>query len=271
MTRTVERTIFEIRSFDTISCQNSMIHRIDPRAKLITTAVFVVCVMSLGKYEISQTIQFFIYPAVMISLGGLPLVHLAKKMLIIAPFVLFIGIFNPFVDREPIINIAGVYISGGWVSFAGIMIRLALTVGAALILLASTGMNRICMALERLGTPKILAVQLAFIYRYLFVLTEETARMMRAGSLRNFRGRHFGLHVFSQMVGSLFLRTIDRSQRIHQAMVSRGFEGRIEVAGDSGIKAVDILFTIGWSCLFAAFRLYNLPRILGEFTLRSMG
>jgi cobalt/nickel transport system permease protein len=220
-------SLLDVTYLDTLSYQDTPVHRLDPRVKVLTTLLFIVCVVSFNKYELSALLPFVIYPVVLVALGNLPLGYLVKKVLLAAPFALLIGIFNPLLDRAVLIHLGSVEISGGWVSFASIMLRFVLTVSAALILVASTGFNAVCVALEKLGAPSAFTVQLLFLYRYIFVLADEAWRMVRARSLRSFGGRGMELKVSSLMIGQLLLRTLDRAQRIHLAMRCRGFDGEI--------------------------------------------
>jgi cobalt/nickel transport system permease protein len=182
----------------------------------------------------------------------------------VSPFALLIGIFNPLMDRDILITLGGLDITGGWVSFVSILLRFFLTVGAALVLIAATGFNAVCMGLEKLGTPRVFVVQLMFLYRYIFVLVDEAARMVRARSLRSFGHNGTGLRVFGNMVGQLLLRTMDRAQRIHLAMRCRGFDGQIHLMKRLKIGPREIFFTVGWSALFIVMRFYNFPQLVGS-------
>jgi cobalt/nickel transport system permease protein len=73
-----------------------------------------------------------------------------------------------------------------------------------------------------------------------------------------------GVKVFGQMAGQLLLRTLDRAQRIHLAMLCRGFDGEIRMLRPMRIGAPEIAFFLGWSSLFLTFRLINLPLWLGH-------
>ena len=118
----------------------------------------------------------------------------------------------------------------GWVSYVSIMLRFMLTTAAALVLICTTGMNSVCMAIERLGAPDVFATQLLFLYRYIFVLAEEVLTMSRARSLRSFGSRGMGFRVYGQILGQLLLRTYARAQRIYNAMLCRGFDGHVRTA-----------------------------------------
>ncbi len=85
------------------------------------------------------------------------------------------------------------------------------------------------MGLEKLGMPDVLATQLLFLYRYIFVLGEETMRMSRARASRSFGKRGMGMRVYSQILGHLLLRTYARAQHVYQAMLARGFDGHVRI------------------------------------------
>ena len=259
----IDKHFFDIGYMDKLSYQQTPIHRLDPRAKLVTTLVFITTVVSFGKYEISALLPFFIYPVILCVMGNLPAAYLLRKIVLVSPFAILIGIFNPLMDRDILINLGGTGISGGWVSFASVLIRFSLTVGAALVLIAVTGFNAVCTALEKLGTPKAFVVQLMFLYRYMFVLVDEASRMVRARSLPSFGSKGSGIHTYGSLVGHLLLRTMDRAQRIHLAMCCRGFEGQILIMKPLKIRPIEIGFICGWSALFILMRYYNIPLLMG--------
>lgn len=259
----IESSFLDIGYLDTLSFRTSPVQRLDPRSKLLTTLCYIVVVMSFDKYAISALLPFVFYPMALIAVGNLPAGYILKKILLAAPFAFFIGIFNPLLDRTVLVHIGSIGISGGWISFASIMIRFTFTVGSALILIATTGFNEVCLALERMGAPRSFAVQLLFLYRYIFVLTDEASRMVRARALRAFAGRGMGFRVYTHMIGQLLLRTLDRAQRIHLAMVCRGFDGEIRLARPLRIQWRDAAFFLGWSVFFVVMRLYNIPQLVG--------
>jgi cobalt/nickel transport system permease protein len=260
----IENNLFDIRTMDTLASGSTGLHRLDPRAKLITTLVFIITVVSLGKYEISMMIPFVIYPVAMVVGADLPVLYLLKKILLVSPFAVLIGIFNPLLDTRPLLDLGFLSLSGGWVSFFSILIRFALTVGAALILICLTGFNGVCMALEKLKVPAPFVVQLLFLYRYLFVLVEEASRMIRARSLRSFDAGGMRFKVFVPLLGQLLLRTLDRAQRIHLAMLCRGFDGHIRISRPMAFRSREIRFVFFWSLFFILARCYNLPVYMGN-------
>ena len=144
----IESSLLNLGYLETLSYQETPLHRLDPRVKILTTLAFIIAVVSFGKYEISALIPFFLYPVALMAVGNLPAGYLARKVLLAAPFAFFIGIFNPFLDRAVLVHLGPLSLSGGWVSFASIMLRFLLTVSAALILIAGTGLNAVCLGLD---------------------------------------------------------------------------------------------------------------------------
>jgi cobalt/nickel transport system permease protein len=260
----IRKAFLELGYMDILSGKDTPVHRMDPRAKILTTVIFIISVISFNKYEISALIPFFIYPAVMIGLGKLPFYYLFRKLLIVTPFAIMIGIFNPLIDCEILMHIGALPVSGGWISFASIMLRFTLTAGSVLVLIACTGFNSVCMALEKMGTPRVFAVQLLFLYRYIFVLIDEASRMANARDLRSFDGKGKGIKVFGYLIGQLLLRTIERAQRIYLAMLCRGFDGEIRVNRQLKSGPKEVIYTFAWVAFFAVARFYNIPLIAGN-------
>jgi cobalt/nickel transport system permease protein len=266
MSARIEKVFYDLGRLDSLAEGDSPIHRLDPTAKVLTTLVFVVVVVSFDKYAISGLLPFFLYPALLIGLGNLPFFYFVRKLLLVSPFVLCISIFNPLLDRDIILELGPLAISGGWLSFLSLLLRFALSVSAALLLIATTGFPAICQALNRMGAPRIFTVQLLFLYRYLFVLTEEAIRMLRAHSLRSF-GKKVRLTVFKQLLGNLLLRTLARAQRIHLAMLSRSFTGEIRLMHQHRIGLAELVFSLAGIVAFILLRFNNMPELLGRLLL----
>jgi len=263
----LELAFFDLGTLDTLAYRQSPIHRLDPRVKVVVSLAFIVTVASYDRYAVSSMLPMLLFPWVMISVGSLPFGYLARKVLLVAPFAVFIGIFNPLLDQTPQLTLGPLEVSGGWLSFSSIMLRFVLTVSTALILIATTSFPGVCRALERLGAPRVFAVQLLFLYRYLFVLIEEGARMVRARKLRSQPGRGEGFRSFVPLLGQLLLRTLARAQRIHQAMLCRAFDGEFRSTRSDHFGSREIFFLCGWCSFFLLTRLYPLPHLFGELLL----
>lgn len=188
-----------------------------------------------------------------------------KKVLLVSPFAVFIGIFNPLLDSTRVVTVNGFTLSAGWVSFVSILLKFTLTVSTALLLVATTSFPGVCHALRRLGLPSIFVSQLLFLYRYLFVLMEEAMRIVRARNMRSFGGRGKGMKIFVRLIGTLFLRAVERAERVYHAMLSRGFQGDVPTLKHFQIKAGDVVFALSAIALLLIFRFYPATEMLGRF------
>ena len=229
------------------------------------TLVFVVLVMSFSRYSIAALIPFLLYPVLLAALGHIPARPILKKMLVAAPFALLVGLFNPFLDREPITALGPVVLSGGWVSFFSIMMRFMLTVGAALVVMACTGLHRLGRGMEQLGVPRVFVMQLLFLYRYLFVISDEALRILRGVVLRANGLASLPLPVYGSLTGQLLLRSMDRADRIYRAMQARGFDGEIRVLVQPKWRIQDSLFVCASLIYLITARMWNLAALLGQW------
>ena len=258
----------EIGRMDEMGRLDTSVHRIDARAKAVVTLAFIAVVMSFPRYEVSALTPFLLYPVALIGLGHISPRLILKKILVAAPFALVIGIFNPVMDRHPVAVIGSFAVTGGWLSFVSILLRFVLTVGAALALVACTGMHRLAAGLGQLGLPRVFVVQLLFLYRYLFVVADEGGKMIRAVELRSNGTRRLRLRVYGSLVGHLLLRSMDRAERVYRAMVARGFDGEIRVLNRSAFRWTDWGFVCVCLAFFMAARVWNLADGLGLLLTR---
>jgi cobalt/nickel transport system permease protein len=253
----------DLRSLDALALRDTALTRVDPRAKLAATALFVVTALSFDRYSVAALLPLALYPTVLAVQAELPWRTLWRTLWLASPFVLMVGLFNPLLDRAPMLVLAGAPISAGWVSLAAIVLRLGLTLGALLATVAGTGMRPLCAALERFGMPRVFTVQLLFLHRYVLVLATEAVRMDTARTLRAGDRHRMGLAVYASLLGHLLLRAFARAQRIHQAMLARGFDGELRLIDPWRWRLVDTLFLCGWCGFFIGARLLDLPGAIG--------
>lgn len=261
---------FNLGYLDTLSYKDTFVHRLDPRIKVLVSFAFVLFVVSCPKYGLSLLIPFFLYPVFLLAVGDIPLKAIAKKVFLVSPFAIFIGIFNPLQDTKVLTTLLGIPISGGWISFLSIMGKFVLTVSTALLLIAVTSFPGICQALAGLGMPRLFVVQLLLLYRYLFVLADEALRMARAREARSFDGRGKEIRTFIKIVSILLIRSVERAERIFRAMLSRGFRGEIRTLKRQSLRYSDILFLVAFMAIFCLFRTMPIVHLLGDTFGRSV-
>jgi cobalt/nickel transport system permease protein len=261
---TFDAQYFDIGRLDRLSYGNTFVHRLDPRIKVIATMLFLFTVISFPKYEVAALAPFFLFPVLLTTIGEIPVRFILKKVLLVSPFAILIGVFNPLLDTRTVTIISGIPISAGAVSFLSILMKFVLTVSAALLLIATTSFPGVCHALRRLGLPSLFVSQLLFLYRYIFVLMEEAMRITRARDMRSFGTRGLGTVVFVRLVGVLFLRAVDRAERIYRAMLSRGFQGDIPTLTRSRMGGKDLAFMAVTAIFLATFRFYPVTEGIGR-------
>jgi cobalt/nickel transport system permease protein len=113
-----------------------------------------------------------------------------------------------------------------------------------IILTNTTRFAELLRGLKKLGCPQILVMNLSFLYRYLFVLTEEVQRMKQARDCRRVGRARFKeeLKILSSMLGTLLIRSFERAERMHSAMLSRGFSGDFQVVSPRRFSWRDLAF-----------------------------
>ena len=175
MKNRLQHVLCALDAMERTARMQSPLHRTDARSKLLVTVVFLVTMLSVPLCRLPELLLFFVFPIVACAMGGLSYGTIFRRSLVVLPFVVFIGVFNLFYDREPVFRIGTLAVTAGWVSFLSIVLRGLLSVQALLVLIGSTGYYGLCRSMQRLGVPAVFTTQLLFVYRYLYVLIEEAA------------------------------------------------------------------------------------------------
>jgi cobalt/nickel transport system permease protein len=252
-----------IRLLEEQSEKNTIIHALHPLSKVLVTVIFLIITLSYGKYEISGLLPLIFYPIVVMILGDIPLGTLLQRILFVSPFLLGIGMFNPIFDRTPIIVFPWLKFSGGWISFFSLLIKGILTVWSTQLLISTTGIMNIILALRMLGIPKVFLLQIALTYRYIYVLIEEAFRIIYAYALRSPFKRGVNIKHIGSLMGQLLLRTLDKAERIYASMCCRGFNGQYKSSNKNPYQLSDLIYVFGWTAFFMLARVFNLPRLMG--------
>lgn len=244
---------------DEYSNLDSFIHRLDPRTKLIASLAFILAVVLTPASNWRVFVFYFCIIAVLLILSKLPPLYVLKRSVVIFPFVLMIAVFIPFFKEG---EVAGSYNIWHWqvsVTYNGLLVLANVVVKAwlcilGLILLSSTTrLADLLKGLKQLGMPQVMILILSFMYRYIFVLVDEVMRMQQARDSRNFGGNQLHqLKTIGNMVGTLFIRSYERGERIYAAMLSRGFDGQIRTLNKLSFRPADAYFSVIF-CLMLVF------------------
>ncbi|NCC42780.1 MAG: cobalt ECF transporter T component CbiQ, partial [Clostridia bacterium] len=198
----IGNAIYEIHHMDKIAARDQWVNRIHPLVKFVLTVIYIATVVSFDKYDFAGLTGMVIYPMAMFILADLSFADSLKRLRIFLPRVCFIGVFNPFFDKE-LIYIGNVAIRTGVISMVTLMMKGVFTVLASYLLIASTSIEKLCYAFRLLHVPKILVTQIMLTYRYITVLLEEVNRITQAYALRapNQKGIH--IKVWGSLTGQL--------------------------------------------------------------------
>jgi cobalt/nickel transport system permease protein len=194
---------------------------------------------------------YFVLAVSLLTISRVPLLYVLKRSLVIFPFVLLIAIFIPFFKPGEVAGSYNIWLWQVSVTYDGLLILANVAVKAwlcilSLILLSSTTkFTDLLKGLKQLGVPKVIVLILSFMYRYIFVLIGEVMRMRQARDSRNFGGgRLRQLKTLGNMIGTLFIRSYERGERIYAAMLARGFDGEIRSLQRLNFKKVDAYFGV---------------------------
>jgi cobalt/nickel transport system permease protein len=255
-------SLYNIHYLEDLSNKKTFVHRIHPVIKLITVLIYLISISSFDRYEISGLLPFFFFPIFIFITGEIPVIPILKRVIYAEPFIICIGILSPFFDKN-IFILSGITFSAGWLVLISIIIKCSMTITAALLFMATTGIDRIAMSLRIVKFPRIFVLQFLLTYRYITVLIEEVSRTMNAYALRSFSKKGVGIKSWGSLPGQILLRTFDRAERIYVAMCVRGFDGKFKTGFMKKPALKDYLFAILWISLFIFSRFVNIPDMLG--------
>lgn len=234
---------------DKFAYLNSPVHRLDSRAKFMIVVLFTVVVLSLPRTSLSILTCCAVGPFTVLVLARIPLKFVLKQICLVSPFVLVLALTCPFYNRVPSRVEFGPFawnISIGWLRCFSILGKFIVTMMALIGLVSTTKFSDLLSGLQKLGLPKILIIQLGFLYRYIFVLIDRVHQILRARAARKLKNLGFKseFKTASSMLGSLFIRSIDTAENINTAMHARGFDGNFRTISKLEFHRRDLIFSL---------------------------
>ncbi|MCX8063104.1 MAG: cobalt ECF transporter T component CbiQ [Anaerolineales bacterium] len=231
-----------IHFLDPYQPRQSLIHAMDGRVKLILAVAFI---LTTSLTPMGAWAAYILLSALLLSaelLSDLPLGYYLRRAFLVLPFILA-ALPLPFTVPGQLLAefaIGGISLqisTEGLIRLISIAIKSWISVQIAILLTVSTPFPDLLQAMRSLRVPRLLVAVFALMWRYLFVLVDEALRLMRArsarssqhpqGSYRSGRSIAWRARVTGSMVGSLFLRAFERSDRIYMAMLARGYDGEV--------------------------------------------
>lgn len=238
---------------------HSVVHRLPAQCKLVAMTAFVLLVVATPREQFWAFGAYAGLLAVVAALADVPPRFVAGRLVVEVPFVLF-ALLMPFVSRGPRVEVLGLSLSeSGLLAGWGLLAKGTLGVVSSILLAATTDPRDLVVALQRLRVPSLLVEITSFMVRYSDVVVDEMRRMRIARESRGFQARHLGhVPVLARTAGALFIRSYERGERVHLAMLSRGYGGTMPVLDASPVPrsawrralalpaAAGVVATIAW-------------------------
>jgi cobalt/nickel transport system permease protein len=213
---------------------HTWVHRTPAHVKVLALLLFVLIVVATPG---TMRWTFVLYAgllAVVAVVAHVPFPTIARRMTVEIPF-LFFAFLMPFVSPGPTVQVLGLTLSQPGLEAAFvILVKATLGVVASILLAATTTSHDLLLGLQRLRMPELIVQIASFMIRYAEVISGEMQRMSVARRSRCFEAtgpRQW--KVLGQSAGALFIRSYERGERVHLAMLSRGFQGRMPLVNDA--------------------------------------
>lgn len=212
---------------------HSPVHRAPAHLKLVALLAFTLVVVATPRGVWPAYAAYALLLLGVVALSGVPLGYLARRMVVEVPFVVF-ALLMPFVATGPRTEVLGLTVSRDGVDAGlALLVKGSLGVIASLTLAATTEPTDVLRGLRRLRVPDLVVQIAGFMVRYLEVVTGELGRMLTAMRSRGCdprSPRHWP--TLARSLGALFVRSYERGERVHLAMVSRGYTGTLPTGLD---------------------------------------
>jgi cobalt/nickel transport system permease protein len=211
---------------------HSPIHRLPAHVKVVALLAFMLLVVATPQQWYPAYAGFLAVLVAVVAVSRVPARYLLTRMVVEVPFLAFAALM-PFIATGPRTEVLGVTVSEpGLLSAWALVAKGTLGVLASLTLAATTEPRDLLAGLERLRVPSLLVQIMGFMVRYLDVVTDEMRRMKVARESRGFTARNVRhWPVLARSAGALFIRSYERGERVHLAMLSRGYTGSLPDTG----------------------------------------
>lgn len=206
--------------------EHSRVHRLAPQVKVAVTLGFVLAVALTSRYAWWAFLIDAAALAGVVRLARVPARFVLLRLLVITPFVL-LALLIPVIGAGERVELWGLALSreGLWAGW-NIIAKAGLGAGASILLAATTPVPQILAGLDRLRVPPTLTAIAGFMVRYLELIAGELSRTRTAMAARGYAPRWiWQARPAAAAAGTLFLRSYERGERVHAAMLARGYTG----------------------------------------------
>lgn len=207
---------------------HSLLHRLPSWSKIVALVGFMLIVVATPRGAWPAYAAYLALLLALIVISRVPFTFLLPRMAVEIPFLIFAATM-PFVARGPRVDVFGWSLSQEGLDGAGALVaKGTLGVLAALLLGATTEIRDLLVGLQKLRLPQQLVEILAFMLRYLSVIADDLRRLRIAQQARGFTARNIRQWpTLASTVGTLFVRSFERGERVHRAMLARGYRGAL--------------------------------------------
>lgn len=232
--------------------EHSPLHRLAPEVKVLAACGFVLAVAITPREAIGAFVIYATVVATLVRIARLPARFVLSRIAGVLPFVVF-AFFIPFIASGERVDVLGVSVSteGLWSAW-GIVAKATLGVAITVVLAGSTEVADMLRGMSRLRVPETLTAIAGFMVRYLEVIGGELSRMRTAMTARGYNPRWVTqTRPIAMSAGALFVRSYERGERVHAAMVARGYTGSMPELTNSRASARE--WWLGVSFLLCVF------------------
>ncbi len=246
--------------FERLTYLVSPMHDLDPRAKIVCGLVLILAVVLTPPLRPAEFALLVAMLLAVSAIGRVPIGTVLAHACLVLPVAGTIALFAPLARHGGSLDIggiAGAYSGGGWIAAWAILSKAWLSALVTVLLAATTPVPRLIRGLEALKVPDVFITMFSFLSRYVGVFRRQIASLRTAMDSRAPvmpRRRRWSL--YGNLAGNLFVRAYDRGERIHAAMLSRGFTGALPTAETLRLRAPDALALVLSVLTAAAIALY---------------
>ncbi len=260
----IDHAIHEFQTIEQMAKRDGRVNRIHPLVKLCLTVLYIAAVVSFPKYNLAGAAVMAVYPIVLFNISGVSFADAVKRLRIVLPLVLIVGILNPFFDRRIVLEIGALKVSGGVLSMLTLMIKAVLTVFSSYLLIATTPIEEICCAMNCIRIPQVFVIEVLLIYRYITVLLSEARRVTDAYLLRAPGQKGIAFRAWGPLAGQMLMRSMDRAEQIYESMRVRGFNGQFRLRRKGRNSPFDIIYFLVWVLVFITLRFLPVLEMVGR-------
>lgn len=232
----VKKAIKDMHQLDELVARNTFMTAIHPVVKLLVTLFYIVLVVSFSKYNLTGVLGMVLYLVFIMELGEVSFRYVVRQLRVLFGILFLVGIANPFFDREVVAHWGNFAVTGGMISCVTLYLKGIFSLVASYVMIATTGMEQICYALQTLHMPKVITTVIMLIYRYIMLFLKEVDRISLAYSMRAPKQKGIGFKAWGSLAGAMLLRSVDRSERVYESMALRGFHGTFQLKGKEKIQ-----------------------------------